>query len=117
MSLNTYFNRAEFACHCGCGADTVDAELLQVLTRVRERFGSVTINSGMRCAPHNMAEGGSKGSLHKQGKAADIAVKGVHPNLIAQWLELQYPNRHGIGRYVGRTHIDVRAKKARWDKR
>ncbi|WP_459594920.1 D-Ala-D-Ala carboxypeptidase family metallohydrolase, partial [Enterobacter hormaechei] len=53
--LNQYFKRSEFACRCGCGTSTVDAELLQVITDVREKFGPVVINSGHRCVKHNAA--------------------------------------------------------------
>jgi len=115
--LNEFFQRHEFECHCGCGFDVVDAELLQVLTALRQRFGTVTINSGARCETHNKNEGGSSASQHLQGKAADVVVEDTCAGLVALWFENQYPNQYGIGRYRGRTHIDVRAKKARWDKR
>lgn len=63
--LNKYFKRREFACRCGCGTSTVDAELLQVVTDVREHFGSpVVITSGHRCAKHNANVGGAKSSMH-----------------------------------------------------
>lgn len=116
--LNHYFKRFEFACPCGCAGDTVDAELLQIVTKVREHFDqAVTINSGFRCAEHNARVGGSKNSLHLIGKAADIRVKGVNQDLVANYLEGEFPDKYGIGRYNGRTHIDVRQRKARWDNR
>ena len=37
--LSENFSRHEFACKCGCGNDTVDAELIRVLQSVRARFG------------------------------------------------------------------------------
>ena len=113
--LNKYFKRSEFACRCGCGTSTVDAELLQVITDVREHFGSpVVINSGHRCAKHNANVGGAKNSVHLTGKAADIRVKGVDPSQVAFYLEQKYPGGYGIGRYNSFTHIDVREGKARW---
>ena len=52
MKLNKYFHRSEFACKCGCGFDTVDTELLKVLTRLRVRFNKpVKITSACRCEP------------------------------------------------------------------
>jgi hypothetical protein len=36
---------------------------------------------------------------------------------VAEWLERVFPNKYGIGRYKGRTHIDTRRGKARWDAR
>lgn len=101
-----------------CGGDVVDAELLQVLEDIREYFGCpVVINSGFRCWIHNKREGGSATSQHLLGKAADIVVIGVHADVVAHYLERIYPDKYGIGRYLGRTHIDVRQNKARWDMR
>lgn len=115
--LNKYFKRSEFACRCGCGTSTVDAELLAVITDVREKFGPVAINSGHRCVAHNAKEKGAKNSVHLTGKAADIRVIGVAAGNIQLYLEGKYPDKYGIGRYNSFTHIDVRDGKARWDKR
>lgn len=113
-----YFDRKEFACQCGCGFDSVDVELLFVLIDIREHFDKpVHINSGNRCVQHNSAVGGSIGSQHIKGKAADIRVHGVHADKVADYLEEKYPYKYGIGRYTGRTHIDVRPITARWDYR
>lgn len=116
--LSANFYRDEFECKCGCGFDTVDAELIQVLQDVRDEFDcSITITSGCRCAKHNAEEGGATTSMHLQAKAADFTVKKTHADLVADYLESLYPEKYGIGRYTGRTHIDVRAKKVRWDNR
>ncbi|ANU80127.1 putative M15 family peptidase [Proteus phage PM 116] len=114
--LNNYFKRREFACKCGCGTSTVDYELLQVITDVREHFGKpIIITSGHRCFKHNANVGGARNSMHLTGKAADIKVQGVDPADVADYLETKYPDKYGIGRYAGRfTHIDVRGYKARW---
>lgn len=115
MSLNQYFKRKEFACKCGCGTSTVDAELLNVVSDVREHFGKpVVITSGHRCLKHNTAVGGAKGSMHLTGKAADIKVVGVDPADVHAYLVNKYPTKYGIGRYRNFTHIDVRDTKARW---
>lgn len=109
------FSRSEFACKCGCGFDTVDIQLGEVLQDVREHFGRmVKINSGCRCERHNLHEGGSENSQHLYGRAADFEVKGVHADVVADYLEKRWPNC-GIGRYVGRTHVDTRGHAARWD--
>jgi uncharacterized protein YcbK (DUF882 family) len=110
-----YFSRYEFACKCGCGKNTVDAELLAVLEEVREHFGRPTlINSAHRCAKHNQEQGGSDKSQHLDGKAADIVVAGVSPFDVYDYLNHKYPDTYGLGRYPGFTHIDVREEKARW---
>jgi len=113
-----HFKRCEFACKCGCGFDVVDVELLAVLEDVREHFGfPVYITSGNRCAKHNASIGGAEHSKHTVGIAADFHVATIDDDKVADYLERMYPNKYGIGRYVGRTHIDVRPTKARWDLR
>jgi len=130
--LSPRFSRAEFACPCGCGRDTVDHELIVVLERLGDHFSAlhydrrvkIHINSGHRCPAHNRAVGGSPKSQHLQGKAADFWAEVVEDSgdrklpddVIADYLEEAYPARYGIGRYTGRTHLDVRAGVARWDK-
>lgn len=114
--LARYFSRREFACKCGCGFDTVDAELLEVLTVVREHFDApVTITSGCRCAEHNAAVGGSPNSQHLLGRAADIVVKGVPAIEVYRYLNLVYQGELGLGRYQTFTHVDTRSTAARWD--
>lgn len=110
------FSRHEFACQCGCGFSTVDVELIGVLEVVRERFNQpVSINSACRCTEHNERIGGSYGSKHKQGIAADIRVKNIDPAEVYEFLNNHMPHSYGIGKYSSFTHIDVRSKKARWE--
>ena len=89
MKLSEYFDRSEFECNCGeCNCDSVDVELLAVLNDVRIHFGSpVTINSAHRCFVHNMNVGGSEHSYHLSGRAADIVVAGVLPEVVQNYLE------------------------------
>lgn len=115
MKLSPNFNRKEFACQCGCGFDTVDAELVSVLESVREHFNKpVTVNSGARCATHNANIGGKPTSQHLLGRAADIVVKGVKSADVQAFLLFKYPDRYGIGQYENFTHIDTRTGRARW---
>ena len=122
--LNKYFNRSEFACKCGCGFETVDHELLELVSVVRVRFNlPLTINSSCRCLEHNEAvqkEANknyvpySSKSKHMQGIAADIVVKGVNPKDVYKFICEAYPDQYGVGKYNSFTHIDVRRNKARW---
>jgi uncharacterized protein YcbK (DUF882 family) len=116
--ISKHFSRSEFACQCGCGFDTVDHELINVLEDVRELYGPVNINSGSRCVKHNKAVGGSDKSQHLYGKAADIVTTESAIIVVANYLEKTYPDKYGIGRYTNpsRIHIDVRPDKARWSK-
>lgn len=116
MKVSEHFDRSEFECQCGCGFAAVDIELIKVLESVRKKFNSpVKITSACRCAEHNSSVGGSFGSKHKQGIAADIVVKNINPMLVYQFLDAHMPNKGGLGMYSNFTHVDVRDKKARWN--
>lgn len=113
--ISEHFDRREFVCKCGCGKDTVDAELITVLERARDYFGTgVTITSGNRCSDYNEEVGGFPGSRHLTSKAADILVTGVSPAAVSEFLRYEYPDRYGIGTANNFTHIDVREGKSRW---
>ena len=115
--MNKYFKRKEFACKCGCGFDAVDAELLSLLTWVREHFQApVTITSACRCETHNKNVGGATGSQHRFGKAADIQIKGFTPQQVQDELTKSLPkDKYGLGYGKTFTHLDVRDKAARFD--
>ena len=111
--LSPSFHRREFQCQCGCGFDTVDAELLKLCELVREMNGeAVIVNSGCRCKPHNTAVGGSPNSQHTLGKAADLRVN--NSKEIAEKLDIMFPSIYGIGVYRDFIHVDSRAIRARW---
>ena len=114
--ISKHFNREEFACQCGCGFNTVDADLLDVLVEIRMHFDApVTINSAARCPFHNEVVGGGKESQHKLGRAADIVVEGVTPYIVQSYLIELLPGKFGIGSYNTFTHIDSRSGvPARW---
>ena len=115
MKISEHFSREEFACKCGCGFATVDVDLLELLELIRVRFNKpVTINSACRCEIHNTAVGGSYGSKHKQGIAADIVVKDTDSYEVYKFVDSHAPDKYGIGLYTEFTHVDVRQNKARW---
>lgn len=110
-----YFKRTEFSCKCGCGYDTVDYELGQVLDDIRQYFAqAVVVNSGCRCQAHNRAIGGKINSQHLYGRAADIVVRQVAPEQVQKYVLNTYPDKLGVGCYNTFTHIDTRNWKARW---
>lgn len=113
----SHFTKAEFACKCGCGFDTVESELLEVLEELREVYNvPIIINSGCRCEKHNKLVGGEPNSQHMLGTAADIVVKGVSPYKTFQYLDKKYKGKYGIGLYSSWVHIDVRKQQARWSR-
>lgn len=115
--LSDNFSRLEFECHCGCGFNTVDKELLDICEYVRSINGDVPLKvlSGCRCIMHNAAVGGAKHSQHKIGRAADLKVK--NPQDIYDQLCAHYPGEFGFGIYKTFVHVDSRSDATRWDGR
>ena len=120
-NLSTHFSREEFRCRCGCGYDTVDTELLQILEFIRQHYQKpVTITSGCRCKAHNESIGGSDNSQHIYGRAADFQVEDVRPLEVYELIDNIHPNKYGLGVYIrgnsGWVHIDSRTDSpARWE--
>jgi len=116
--LSKNFQVKEFACKDGSDPIFVDSELVTVLQTIRDHFGkAVNINSAFRTASHNAKQkNAAKYSQHLYGKAADIWIKGVTVDVLANYIETLLPNTGGIGRYYtdGFVHVDVRKAKSRW---
>jgi uncharacterized protein YcbK (DUF882 family) len=110
-----YVTRKEMACKCGCGQDTFDVELSEVLEDLRKHFKArLFINSGNRCIKHNAKVGGADDSYHLRSKSADVSNEKVPPSEVYAYLVEKYPYRYGIGSYDSFTHIDVRTAMKRW---
>lgn len=118
MKLSENFRRKEFKCKCGncTNFDTVDVQLIELCEIVRKLNGNkkLTVISGHRCPKHNRKVGGAQNSLHKLGRAADLAVD--NPKDIYDKLCQLYPDRYGFGLYKHFIHVDTRKKPARWKK-
>ena len=108
MKLSEHFDSSEFACKCGCGFDTPDKKLIDLLQEIRTRIGKpVIINSGCRCESHNHNVGGSTRSQHVQGKAADIRSS-VSPDEISYVANEILGDQGGVKAYETFCHVDVR---------
>lgn len=135
--LTANLSRSEFACKCGCGFDTIDYELVNILQDSADHFAAkyhtpirIDITGPNRCVSHNEDvqerhvpdyKPFSSKSKHLDARAADYKLFGrqtgnqVLPELVADYLEEKYPGRLGIGRYSNRTHVDTRTGgPARW---
>jgi len=114
IQISRDFSLREFQCPC-CKTVKINPELVRRLQKLRDEIGKpVIVDSGYRCPERNRKVGGAKKSQHLRGNAADIYVKGMSMNELADIAE-KYFQDGGLGRYKdGHVHVDVRGKKARW---
>lgn len=105
-------------------AETISQNIVELATeleKIRERFGNhpITINSWYRPPEvNNSTKGAAKDSVHVLGMAADIVVFRHGSYKVYSVLDGEnWPG--GLGRYINRTHIDIRhligMPAARWD--
>lgn len=115
LSGTQHFKISEFRCK-GSGTlpnGGVDNNLILKLEELRYALGgnALVINSGYRSPAHNKKVGGASGSQHLYGKAADIVVRGVSASKVYAAADKIF---NGVGKYANFTHVDTRAKKARF---
>lgn len=103
------FRVEEFACKDGSDKVLIDRDLVVILQRIRDHFKQkIDINSGYRTPEYNAKVGGSSGSMHTQGKAADIVVHNVDPLVVGLFAAEVVGEHGGIEIGNGYTHIDTR---------
>lgn len=120
--LTRNISRHEIACKCGCGFDTIDFEVVKIVQMVASHFAYlrgvpkvvVAIHSGARCPAHNKSVGGGQNSQHLHARAIDFSIEGVDPAVVYDFLDREFPNSLGLGKYAGFTHVDTRSGRARW---
>lgn len=120
------FRPSEFHCNCGgayCDGSPPDPaatrHLAWTLQLIRDFVHvPLKINSGFRCEKYNEKVGGSTGSKHKLGIAADLNARGIQPKkLHAAIEELVKAGKippGGLGLYSSFVHYDIRPGRARW---
>lgn len=138
--LSENFSRPEGECPCGCGGDTVDHKLVEIVQGAREEFQeAITVHSGYRCVSYNKKVGGAPKSQHRSGRAWDIypgpmrigrkaidrGNEKYHGLLrdMYRWLSVYMEGVGGLAIYVDRKpgrvefiHIDTRSGgPARWE--
>ena len=57
-----------------------------ILQPIRDKFGTIAINSGYRCPEVNAEVGGSRNSQHMRGEAADIVPVSVPLEDVYAWI-------------------------------
>ena len=133
MKLSKNLSRSEFLCRCGCGFDTVDIKLVEMLQGACDYFGAlyhakvmIKITGPNRCKAHNtkVTKNPDSDSQHIYGRAADHKIfihnlgrwKQVPPIEVFNYYRKHYP-KCGCGLYVNRVHADSRTNgPAVWDK-
>lgn len=95
-------------------------ELCVQLEIIRNRFGPVHIDSGLRSPAFNASlPGSAPKSQHMEGRAADIVIANVSPSNVANYAHAML-GLGGVGTYETFTHVDVRPRdsdgvQARWN--
>lgn len=120
--LTKNLSRGEMGCHCGCGYDTIDFEVVGIIQDCCDSFAVAigvdkvicNIHSAARCIPHNRSIGSTDESQHPKAKAIDFSIKNVSPLDIFTYLDRKYPDKFGFGLYQTFVHADSRSEKARW---
>lgn len=115
--LSKHFKASEFKCKDGNEYMLICSELITVLEMVRSHFNTpVKINSGYRTPSWNFKVSGAPDSMHCNGMAADIVVKGHSSKEVAKYAsELMdtFESKGGVIRYTNFVHIDVREERYR----
>jgi zinc D-Ala-D-Ala carboxypeptidase len=112
--ISKHFTRAEMACNCGCGLDSMDAETLQVADMVRDYVGvPITPSSAARCFEYNRSDavGSNDESQHPRCRAMDLPVP--DPKALFDYLDKKFPENYGFGLYSWGVHIDTASGHAR----
>ena len=105
------FTRDEFACKCGCGTNQIKDEIIDVLQKIRDQVGPLSVSSGFRCANHPVERGKKQPGTgtHCRGVAADVAVSHQTAREVLEIaLEMDIGgvgvHQRGDGRFI---HVDV----------
>lgn len=106
-----------FSCNCGCGFDSPDPVLADVIHSLGEAYGPVIVTSGCRCHTWNMEVGGTANSYHLNGMAADIQIPGVSASQVYDWLLAKYGNSLGLIEYREFVHVDTRGWRVPYQRR
>lgn len=106
------FKLEEFKCECNgkyCSRypSLLNINLLKYIQKVRNKYGTTTITSGLRCPKLNTLVGGASFSKHMNGKALDFVNSGTstltkRKSLINWYIKLLYASYAYCYKY-GRT--------------
>lgn len=118
--LTKNFKESEFKCKCKCGEVIVIPRVFNTLQALRDKINRpIVVTSGYRCVKHNDEVGGSIGSAHLFGLAADFYCPELSTSVLWEYLERLKVN--GLGSYPETNpqtlHIDFKLRFSRWVRR
>lgn len=108
-----YFDRSEFACHCGgahCNGFPAEPQekLIRVAEQIRKKLGApATVSSGVRCTRHNANVGGVSNSRHLSGKAMDFCVAGKSSAQLLAEVQKHSEIRYAYAIDSSFVHMDI----------
>ena len=110
------FTESMFTCTCGCGLNKINQRFITALDSLQELLGlPIQIVSGCRCKNRKGKCGDKYEEYHASGKAVDIAVRGVSPDVVAGVADqVEGIKSCGIGIYDKFVHLDLARGKRRW---
>ena len=134
QQLSPNFQLSEFQCSC-CSQGTPKQKLVNMLEAIRFVFTDrmtpapviLKISGPLRCEKHNKEVGGAENSRHlvpKHMDGVDIKLYSavptgawmqVNPDEVFKVADELIGDEGGVGKYRGRTHIDLRGHRARWE--
>lgn len=127
--LSEHFVIEEFDCHDGTQCGSREHNGLEYLCKtflepLRDKYGSVHINSGFRTRSYNASVGGASGSFHiytdhdGDDQAADISCDRGTPSQwhsTLNWIRQNKRNGNGgLGLYSTFVHVDLRDYPSDW---
>jgi len=107
----THFKLDEFRCK-GCKELKLNINLLLKLEELRKQTGLLIVNSGYRSPAYNKRIGGHINSEHLRGNAADVRAPSMSPDKVHAIADKMF---NGVGKYNTFTHVDMGAKRLRWN--
>lgn len=104
------FTKDRLKCKCGCGKVPLEYALIR-LQALRYHFGEpMVVNSGARCANHNIKEGGAPNSRHLVGDAFDISTRGWLGEKKHRFMQMAFDHGCSVSMYNSFIHIDFRPR-------
>ena len=110
--VSKHMSKDEIACHCGCGQDSIDKDLIKMFEDFRaEKELPLLITNCNRCLEHNRRIGSKDTSQHVLGKAVDLHCPSMNHADLVKLAKLHHKKdgilSGGLGVYSNFIHVDT----------